>query len=119
MPSITTWTRLEPRPRGPALAPTLSARVRDPLWMLTRQWQIGEFGGEDAGSPAWAELAAATSSFTGWQVEGETTGRPLTGTDPIEDAVASEPFTPDLTVRVELGQVFERLLAEHGVAEDV
>ena len=119
MPSITTWTRLEPRPRAPALAPTLSARVRDPLWMLTRQWQVGEFRGEDAGSPAWAQLAATTSRFMGWQVEGETTVRPLPASDPIEDTVESEPFTPDLTLRVELGQVFERLLAASSVAAPV
>ena len=27
----------------------LRAEVRDPLWMLTRQWQMGEFQGDDAG----------------------------------------------------------------------
>ncbi|MCC5947348.1 MAG: hypothetical protein JJT89_02740 [Nitriliruptoraceae bacterium] len=29
----------------------LSAEVGDPLWMLARQWQLGEFAGEDAASP--------------------------------------------------------------------
>ena len=28
----------------------LRVEVRDALWMLTRQWQTGEFQGEDAGS---------------------------------------------------------------------
>jgi hypothetical protein len=31
--------------------------VRDPLWLLTRQWQFGEFRGEDAASPLTARIA--------------------------------------------------------------
>lgn len=27
------------------------ARIHDPLWFLARQWQMGEFRGEDARSP--------------------------------------------------------------------
>ena len=30
---------------------SVNARVFDPLWLLTRQWQVGEFQGEDAGTP--------------------------------------------------------------------
>ncbi|MDC3960914.1 hypothetical protein KEG38_44220 [Polyangium jinanense] len=58
MPSITTWTRLEPRARSGDMRPGLEARVHDPLWLLGRQWQVGEFQGEDAGSPVWARLRA-------------------------------------------------------------
>ena len=110
MPSITTWVRLEPRPRAPSIAPSLAARIRDPLWMLTRQWQVGEFRGEDAGAPAFVQLAATTSRFTGWGVKNQTTV-PITSGDPLEDLVESEPFTPDLATRVELGQQFETFLA--------
>jgi hypothetical protein len=42
----------------------LSARIFDPLWMLTRQWQVGEFQGEDAGSPAMARVRAQTTSLS-------------------------------------------------------
>ena len=48
MPSITSWTRIEPDPGSDDLQASLSARVLDPVWMLTRQWQVGEFQGEDA-----------------------------------------------------------------------
>jgi hypothetical protein len=48
---ITTWVRLEPRARSEDLSLSLQARIHDPLWLLTRQWQLGEFQGEDAGSP--------------------------------------------------------------------
>ncbi len=33
---------------------SLQARVYDPLWLLARQWQLGEFQGEDNGSPVMA-----------------------------------------------------------------
>jgi hypothetical protein len=58
MPSLTIWTRLEPRCRNADLTTALQARTHDPLWMLARQWQIGEFAGDDAGSPI---IAAVTS----------------------------------------------------------
>ena len=35
----------------------LQARIYDPLWLLARQWQIGEFQGEDNGSPAIGAMA--------------------------------------------------------------
>ena len=52
MTSITSWLRLEPRTRKADMAAGLQARIYDPLWLLARQWQTGEFQGEDAGSPA-------------------------------------------------------------------
>ena len=32
----------------------LQARTADPLWMMTRQWELGEHQGENATSPVWA-----------------------------------------------------------------
>ena len=37
---------------------SLQAQIRDPLWLLARQWQVGEFAGDDAGSPVQAVLGA-------------------------------------------------------------
>lgn len=110
MPSITTWNRLEPRPRAASLS--LAARIRDPLWMLARQTQFREFAGADSGSPAFVQLRATQSRLAGWRVEGETSVRPFGGGDPLEDVVLSEPSTPDLALRVELGQVFATLVAQ-------
>src|SRR4051812_5380508 len=58
MPSVTTWTRIEPRAREDDVQLGLQARIHDPLWMLGRQWQLGEFKGEDAGSPVSARIEA-------------------------------------------------------------
>jgi hypothetical protein len=61
MPSITSWTRLEPLPRSVDMRQSLAARIHDPLWLLARQWQLGAFQGEDAGSPCRVELDANVS----------------------------------------------------------
>ncbi len=109
MPSITYWNRLEPRPRARDLAPSLAARVRDPLWFLARQWQFGEFQGEDAGSPAYVRVAMRDSPFTGWQVNGGEVQR-IDGSVPIERSIQGEAFTDHLGLRVELGQLAETIL---------
>jgi hypothetical protein len=49
--TTTTWHRLEPRVRGGDPAIGLKAAVHDPLWLLGRQWQMGELLGEDAAFP--------------------------------------------------------------------
>lgn len=55
MTSLLYWLRVEPDSDA-QLADTLRAEIRDPLWMLARQWQLGELGGEDTGSPAHVEI---------------------------------------------------------------
>ena len=50
-PAVIGLNRLEGRPRTEQFDRALRAEVRDALWFLTRQWQFGEFRGEDAGSP--------------------------------------------------------------------
>src|SRR6185436_18064657 len=64
MPSITSWTRLEPRCRDADMQRTVNARIFDPLWMLTRQWQVGEYRGEDAGTPISARVRAESAQLS-------------------------------------------------------
>src|SRR4051795_1464431 len=60
------WTRLEPQSVSGDPTPGLEARVHDPLWLLTRQWQFGEFTAEDAGSPVAVHVASTTVPVTDW-----------------------------------------------------
>ncbi|MBI5301749.1 MAG: hypothetical protein HY868_06415 [Chloroflexi bacterium] len=55
--SLTTWSRLEALPYTPDLQPSLQAQIADPLWFVARQWQFGEFQGEDAGTPIEVRVA--------------------------------------------------------------
>jgi len=64
MPSVTSWLRLEPRNRDAEMNTSLQARIYDPLWMLTRQWQFGEFQGEDNGSPVIARWRGDAAPLT-------------------------------------------------------
>ena len=48
--STSLTTRLETRTRNGDITDALRFRVHDALWMLTRQWQLGEFKGNDAGT---------------------------------------------------------------------
>ena len=69
-PAITTWNRLESRPRSQHFERALRAEIRDALWMLTKQWQMGEFRGSDAGSPVFAKLLLSTTRLTKYRPAG-------------------------------------------------
>ncbi len=109
MPSITIWNRLEPRPRSTSVARSLAAMIRDPAWMLARQWQFGEFDAVDAGSPALATIQTSTTKLQTWRPQ-DGAASPIDGSAPLEKLVASEAITPTLTIRAELGFYFEDLL---------
>lgn len=55
------WSRLEPRAREVEFDGALQARTADPLWLLARQWQFGEFKADDAGSAVIAKLSRRTT----------------------------------------------------------
>src|SRR5438034_7545693 len=72
-PSITVWNRLEGRPRTLSFDRALRAEVRDALWMLTKQWQMGEFRGSDAGSPVFAKLQLDLTRLTKYRPDAQAT----------------------------------------------
>ena len=63
IPAVTRWNRLEGRPRVHDFDRALQAEVRDALWMLAKQWQLGEFMGDDAGSPVLARICLGAAQF--------------------------------------------------------
>src|SRR4051794_25532795 len=66
-PSVTRWHRVEGIPRTHDFTRALRAEVRDALWMLTRQWQLGELHGDDAGSPVLAKVQMSQAELVGFQ----------------------------------------------------
>ncbi|HJQ35116.1 MAG TPA: hypothetical protein VJ866_23400 [Pyrinomonadaceae bacterium] len=116
MPSITFWNRLEPRPRGKDISESLAARLRDPLWLLARQWQFGEFQGEDAGSPAYVSVTSTSARPSSWGLPG-TAGRRLPD-GPLESVLTREELDgSDLSLVAELGQTFVALLEHFGASD--
>jgi hypothetical protein len=67
------------------------ARMRDALWMLTRQWQLGEFQGDDAGSPVFAKLHMDTTQLTKYQADGHSP-EAFENDTPLESKVERRPI---------------------------
>jgi hypothetical protein len=116
IPSITTWTRLEPLPRESSMARSLQAQVRDPLWFLTRQWQMGEFIGDDAGSPVQATVGLEQRSLTTFRPGRDDAATvALDPALPVETHVEREAVTLNVRGSVQHGLYFERLIRSSGV----
>jgi hypothetical protein len=113
MPSITYWSRLEPRPRAASFADAIAARVRDPAWFLCRQWQLGEFQGEDAASPAFVTVRRRLGRPESWNAPGGDP-RPL-GAAPLEALLLGEEGDAgDIGLAAEIGAAFEETLVARG-----
>jgi hypothetical protein len=116
------WTRLEPQSVSGDPTPGMEARIHDPLWLLARQWQLGEFDGEDAGTPVSVRVQAASGRVTAWQPgdprDGAGAARGWDGESPLDPAVEREPTPargPGLRARIEGGSQFLAMLADAGL----
>lgn len=109
IPSITAYNRLEPNPRTPHFDRSLKAEVRDPLWMLTRQWQFGEFQGEDAASPVTAQILG---EHTVMDRLGFPQGQVFRYDEniPLETEIEREKLRGDLSLAVQMGRYFFKLI---------
>ncbi len=121
MPSLTIWTRLEPRCRDADLTTALQARTHDPLWFLARQWQLGEMLGDDAGSPILAAVTT-TESVLNRVAAGSTAATTLSPGTPLEAFIEREavrPSTSDIEYRqsADAGLYFLRLLRVGNVGQ--
>lgn len=101
------WFRLEPSCRSADFSPGLQARTADPLWMLARQWQTGEFHGEDTGSPYSVTVRYATQEVDQVRLGEEEPSLPDL---PLEMLVERECLDLDWRTRVQIGQRFERAI---------
>lgn len=93
-PTATHWNRLEGRPRAEDFDRALRAEVRDALWMLSKQWQLGEFQGDDAGSAILAKVHWQATQLTKYQAGGQSQAfeRDL----PLEVKVEHQPIAFEL-----------------------
>jgi hypothetical protein len=110
--SITTWSRLEPLDQSIDLDASLSAPIADPLWLLHRQWQLGELEGNDAGSPIAVTVARSQSRLSAYRLgDPRTAGGTRIGYDPA--AMPLEPLVEAERVRG-VPRAHRRLAAETG-----
>ena len=117
-PAIVTWNRLEGRSRKKDFDRSLKAEVRDPLWMICRQWQFGECRAEDAGSAMKAKVQLDTGRIDRYSPIGEP-ARAYDDRIPLEVRVEREPVPMTLATRVQIGRHWSKLLGSMWDEEDV
>lgn len=117
------WERIEAMARAKGLSGGLEARIADPLWFLARQWQVGEFQGDDAAQPAVARFAWRSLPLTSYRPgpggSAALAAVPLPPGRPLE-ALAEATAEPDLGsgglhASVRAGRRLTRLLRDAGL----
>ena len=112
------WDRIEPHTRDVDLEEGLQMRLCDPLFMLARQWQVGEFRGEDAASPIHVQLEvehAKLETFRSDARAGEPV-EPFPHGRPLESRVEAETVAPaSLGFAAESGLSLLRRLDDAGL----
>ena len=114
--------QLEPRNQCPDMQDGLQARVHDPLWLLARQWQTGEFKADDAGSTVGAQLQLETAPLTRYRSANAASAVSYApAKTPLETIVERETVNaaPGVNLRAaaEAGLHFTRLLSSRGLAK--
>lgn len=107
------WNKLENRPRQSEFNTVLRTEIHDPLWMFTRQWQFGEFKGEDTGSAVFAKVEIETTRISKFK------NQHIAAVDydesiPLEARVERMPVNYDLRFRAKAGQHWMRILKQAG-----
>ncbi len=110
IPTVTVWNRLEGRPRTADFKRALSADVRDALWMLTRQWQLGELRGDDAGSPISAKIRVTTSKLRKYRPGEVGAVEAFDETLPLETKVERRPLSFTLDVCLLMGRQWLKMM---------
>lgn len=102
--------RLETRPRSPEFNRALRAEIRDPTWLLARQWQLHEFRAEDRGTPAFAEVVVSEQPLSRLALPGQPSRAYAPAHQPLEAAVEAQPRVVGLGLRLQMGQYWLRQL---------
>lgn len=120
--TLPVFNRLEGRPRTHDFDRALRAEVRDALWMLTKQWQMGEFRGDDAGSPVTSKLYLEKTMLTKYR-PAQQAAVAFDDSVPLETKVEQRriPFSAgdveiSLGLRLLMGRHWVKLLTKHGFA---
>lgn len=120
-PFMPMFNRLEGRPRTHDFERALRAEIRDPLWLLTKQWQMGEFRGDDAGSPTTAKIYLDKTRLTKYQPLDNPT-ESFDDSLPLEAKVEKRkiPFKAaeveiSLDLRLLMGRHWQKLLRKHSL----
>lgn len=120
LPVLPVFNRLEARPRTHDFDRALRAEIRDALWMLTKQWQMGEFKADDTGSPISSKMYIDKTMLTKYK-PAEHPAEVFDDNVPLEAKVEQRniPFKAGdleiaLDLRLVMGRQWTKLLDKHG-----
>jgi hypothetical protein len=118
-PEIVAWFQLRTQPESsdPAdgsIQRGLKAEIRDPLWMLSRQWQFGEFKAEDTGSAIHVSASLKMRKFNKLSLSNDASPVDFTDDIPLEAIVECEDFLNTFRVKIEMGIQWMKLLKSAG-----
>jgi hypothetical protein len=120
-PTVLLWNRLEGRPRTFNFDRALKAEVKDALWMLAKQWQMGELKGDNAGSPVLAKVHIETTKLTKYkpgsqQVQSFKSHIPLEATVEQKKILFSwDDKDMQTDLRLNMGRYWLKQLRDHGL----
>lgn len=109
------WEKLQPVTDSNDIGQALQCEVHDPLWLLARQWQIGEFNAEDAAMATFAHIVSVSTPVQKFLVPGESTPTAYTVNDQPINAL-TERISPvfDLPLSIEAGNMWRKMLIAAG-----
>ena len=126
------WSRVEAMGRDVDIDEGVAARFADPLWLIGRQWQLGELDGDDAAQPAVVRFSIREAPLVSYSVRTFGDGasgssvdlrRPLPTDTPLETLIESAPEPSSgyagLHRSIRAGQRLARLLSAAGLAKAV
>lgn len=117
-PSITAYNRLVPMSVSIDYERNLRAEIQDPLWLLARQWQMGEFKAEDAGSPAFARVESSQVQPQSLRLDPNLPPELYNSQQmPLEVLVEREAVAVSVHVRIQAGFYFQKLLKTRGLGQ--
>ncbi|WP_336514562.1 hypothetical protein [Pollutibacter soli] len=106
------WQKIKPSAEITDVAEALRCEIYDPLWMIGRQWQVGEFRAEDAGTAAFA--AVDSISFYPDSIYGINNGstklKPALDV-PMNTTIETVPMLFTLHIRIEAAKKWKSMLA--------
>ncbi|MHA1740077.1 MAG: hypothetical protein ACTSWD_15910 [Candidatus Heimdallarchaeota archaeon] len=88
-------TRLEPVNKVHSIEEGIQAKVKDPLWLLGRQWQMGEFDAQNCGRPIKTEVSYSQKPLNKVCKDRQNIGNEISIDDlqePLEKIVEEEPI---------------------------
>lgn len=110
-PSVTAYNRLLPTPVSIDYERNLRGEINDPLWLLARQWQMGEFKGEDGGSPIFARVESSQLPMQTLRLDASAPPEKYNAQQlPLEAAVEREAILVGAHLRIQAGFYFQKLL---------